>query len=85
MNPHIIGIGYKRGEWLSVICDEEGLKQLPEPMEMYRDGGGNLHIGARIALTKVNLVALRMIGALSDNDIGPMLKTIKGDLPGEPL
>lgn len=67
MNRHIIALGYRGAPHMdmSVICNEEGLAQLPAPQVLYKDGGGNLPIGVRIPLTEVNLVALRMIGVES--------------------
>ena len=81
MHPDIIGVGYKPGVHLSVICNSKGFKQLPEPMDYYTDGGGNMPIGARIPMTQANIVALRMMGVLSEIDLPPIMNSFLSTKP----
>lgn len=68
-----IAVGWStKSKTVHVICDDAGLCSLPEPISVYRDGGGNLRNGAFIAMTVPNLVALRLAGVLSDKDISAM-------------
>ena len=74
MRADIICVGYTVNKDLHVICNDAGLNQLPEWVSLYRDGGGNLHNGVRLAFTKANLVALQMLDVLSSNDIAGIAK-----------
>ena len=63
-----IAVGFNaRG--IHVVCNDEGLRQLPPGIHEYHNGGGNLHNGVFIAITESNLVALRLIGVLSERDL----------------
>lgn len=73
----VIAVGYSPNKHIHVICNDAGLKQIPEPLSEYRNGGGNLPNGALIAFNKVNLVALRLMGVLSERDVSGMLKHLK--------
>lgn len=59
----------KTRKTITAICNDEGLDLLPPGEVLYRDGGGGWPIALQMDNTKANLVALRMMNAISEADV----------------
>ena len=69
----IISVGYKPNVDIHLLCNENGMKYIPEYIKA--DKPYSAYRNVFIALTKENLVKLSLCG-VSRNDIKAMLKTI---------
>lgn len=56
----VIPVGFRRGRDVELICTDNGLRYLPEPMDKSTRSGGYYKV--HVAQTPENLVALRLCG-----------------------
>ena len=64
----VMGWSKRPIQYITAICNEDGLNLLPPGEVMYRDGGGGWPIAVKMDNTLPNLVALRLMNAISEND-----------------
>ena len=80
---NVITLGYRRGEHVHLICTDKGLNMLPEPflIEKNRNLAATMVNDVLIAATVPNVVALRLIGVITDGDATKILEGVPRPRP----
>ena len=77
MNNDVIAVGFSvERRDIHLLCTEAGLNTIPPARRVDTQPGGSGYRDAFVALDNISLVALRLMGVLSERDVSGMLKRL---------